>query len=399
MKDRVTLALLVLALVNVVVASSLVHAAAPQAKPPAKRPASAKPAPQPTAPTYFTTSMSPAELAGKQAVIETPSGTIVIDLLPEQAPNHVGHFIKLARDGAYDRTTFHRLIRGGIIQGGDPLSKDPSKAALYGTGGLGALAPEPGAGSHVKGAVSAVLVPGKRDSAGSQFFVCIAPQPALDGQYTVFGRVVRGLGIVNRISEAPVDANGRAADRIEMTRVTIRDAPPAGVEPFSTETVAELASYRATIETSVGDIVVEFFPDKAPNHVRNFLRLAHAGVYDETAFHRVVPGFVIQGGYLGSRTLMLDEAQQALIRPLPPEFTDTPHDKGILSMARGDDPASATTSFFIVTGRSTALDGKYTVFGRVVQGLDIVEKIEGVARNGETPVERIGVRTVTIARR
>src|SRR5512133_1303445 len=82
----------------------------------------------------FTTPFSAAEMASKQAVVNTSMGTIVIDLKPDLAPNHVGYFIKLAREHAYDGTTFHRLIRMAIIQGGDPLSKDPAKASLYGTG-------------------------------------------------------------------------------------------------------------------------------------------------------------------------------------------------------------------------------------------------------------------------
>ena len=76
-------------------------------------------------------------MTAKQAVVNTTAGAFVIDLRPDLAPNHVGHFIKLAREGAYDRTIFHRVLRHGIIQGGDPLSKDPAKSALYGTGGLG----------------------------------------------------------------------------------------------------------------------------------------------------------------------------------------------------------------------------------------------------------------------
>ncbi len=362
---------------------------------PAQKP---KPAAAPAVPAFFTTPLTPSELAGKQAVLETSRGRIVIDLLPEQAPNHVGYFIKLARDGAYNGTTFHRVIKHGIIQGGDPLSKDPAQRGLYGTGGLGVLRAEPGAGAHVAGAVSAVLVPGKRDSAGAQFFICVTPQAALDGQFTVFGRVVEGMAAVTRLSEVDADEKGRPVERADITSVTIRDAPVAGPEPFSTESVAELATIRAIIDTDRGAITVEFFPDKAPAHVRNFLRLASLGIYEGTAFHRVVPGFVIQGGYMGSRTSPMDEAQSKAIRTLSPEFNDTLHDKGILSMARGDDPASASTSFFIVTGRSTALDGKYTAFGRVVAGMDVVEGIERVQLNGETPIVRVDVRGVRIVR-
>jgi len=356
--------------------------------------------PAPAAPqALFTTALTNEQLSGKQAVIETTAGRIVIDLLPEKAPNHVGYFIKLAQEGAYNGTTFHRLIKHGIVQGGDPLSKDPARSAQYGTGGLRALAFEPGAGSHVRGAVSSVLVPGNRDSAGAQFFICVTPQPALDGQFTVFGHVVEGIGIVTKISEAPVDGAGKATERIEMTSVTIRDAPPAGAVPFSADSPAELAAYRAVLETSLGNITVEFLPDKAPNHVRNFLRLAAAGVYDRTAFHRVVPGFMIQTGYLGSKQLVMDEAQQQLVGTLQPEFNDTIHDKGIVSMARGEDPASASTSFFIVTARVPALDGTYTAFGRVIDGMSVVEAIEQVPRDGEAPTTRVELLRVRVDKR
>ena len=91
---------------------------------------------------FFTSTLPESELRNKQAVLETIHGTIVIDLLPDAAPNHVAHFITRAREGAYDGTTFHRVISMGIIQGGDPLSKDPAKSAQYGTGGLNLLKPE-----------------------------------------------------------------------------------------------------------------------------------------------------------------------------------------------------------------------------------------------------------------
>lgn len=337
--------------------------------------------------------------SSRQAVIETSMGTIVLDLLAESAPKHVAHFVARAKEGAYDGTAFHRVIAMGIIQGGDPLSKDPALKDKYGTGGLGVLRFEPNDEKHTRGAVSAVLVPGKRDSAGSQFFICVTDQPTLDGQYTVFARVAEGINVAQKISTAPADAKAAPAERIEVRRVTIRDKPPPVPEPFVSESAADLAAHRAIVETSLGNIVLEFFPDRAPNHVRNFLRLAQAGVYDGTAFHRVVRGFVIQGGHLPTRTGPLTESQQAFVRNLQPEFNDTPHDKGTLSMARLDDPASANTSFFIVTARTPALDGKYTVFGRAVEGLDVVEKIEASPVNGETPATRIDVTRVSIVKK
>jgi peptidyl-prolyl cis-trans isomerase B (cyclophilin B) len=114
------------------------------------------------------------------------------------------------------------------------------------------------------------------------------------------------------------------------------------------------------------------------------------------AFHRVAPGFVIQTGSLTSRERPLTEKQQKIVHALQPEFNDTKHVKGIVSMARGDDPASATTSFFICTGTSTALDGQYTAFGRVVDGMAAVEAIESSPRNGETPTGKIDLRTIRV---
>jgi len=354
-------------------------------------PATQKPAAQ----VPFTTPLSLAEMSGKQAVVNTSAGNVVIDLRPDLAPNHVGYFMKLARERAYDGTVFHRVIRMAIVQGGDPLSKDPAKTSLYGTGGLGVLKAELSSEHATRGAVAAVLQPNKPDSAGSQFFICVTDQPALDGKYTIFGRVAEGMDVVQKISESPADPEGRPADRIVISSITIRDTPPPEPEPFSTESVSALAQYRAVLETSVGPITVELFPDKAPEHVRNFLRLAELGVYDGTTFHRVVKGFVVQTGAMNTRG-PLTEKQRKYVHTLKPEFSDTPHVKGILSMARGDDPASATTSFFIVTGPAPSLDGKYTVFGRVVDGLPVVEAIDQAPVNGETPLTRIELTKVRI---
>jgi cyclophilin family peptidyl-prolyl cis-trans isomerase len=215
-------------------------------------------------------------MSGKQAVVETSAGTFVIDLRPDLAPNHVGYFIKLARSGAYDGTIFHRVVRHGIIQGGDPFSKDPTKTQLYGSGGLGVLTAEVSAEKYSRGTVAAVLQPGKPDSAGSQFFICVTEQPGLDAKYTIFGRVSNGLDVVQKISETPADANGAPSARVEIRSVTIRDTPPPEPVPFSIESAADLAALRAVLDTTTGPITIEFFPDKAPEHVRNFLRLAAA---------------------------------------------------------------------------------------------------------------------------
>lgn len=173
---------------------------------------------------FFTTPLSVEEMAGKEALVETTMGDFVIGFFPEAAPNHVGYFLKLAADGAYDGTTFHRVIRYGIIQGGDPITKDPEARNRYGTGGLGVLKAEFNDEPHTRGTVSAVRIPGKPDSAGSQFFVCVTDQPSLDGHYTVFGRVVEGIDVVQAISEIPADENTMAMERVEIVSVTVQDA-------------------------------------------------------------------------------------------------------------------------------------------------------------------------------
>ena len=340
--------------------------------------------------------LQPAASIPKQAVIDTSAGTFVIDLTPETAPNQTAYFIKTATDGGYDGTIFHRVIKYGMVQGGDPLTKDPSKRTLYGTGGLNVVKAEARAPKLTRGSVAAVMVPGKPDSAGAQFFIVLVDQPTLDNQYTVFGKVADGIEVLQKISETAVDDKGLAVDRIEIKHVTIRDTP---AEPFINETPQELGAYRGLLDTSAGPIAIEFFTDKAPNTVRQFMRLAAAGVYNGMAFHRVAPGFVIQTGALSSRTAPLTEKQQQLVHNLPPEFNDTKHVKGIVSMARGEAADSAQTSFFICTGASTALDGQYTAFGRVVDGMAAVDAIEASPRNGETPTARVELRSVRIEKK
>ena len=172
---------------------------------------------------FFTTPLSVEEMASKQAVVETTMGNFVIEFLPEVAPNHVGYFLKLASEGAYDGTSFHRVIKYGIIQGGDPLTKDPAARDRYGTGGLGVLAAEFSEEKHTRGAVSAVRIPGKPDSAGSQFFICVTDQLPLDGQYSVYGRVVEGIEVVQKISEVPADEKTMATERVEIVSVKVRE--------------------------------------------------------------------------------------------------------------------------------------------------------------------------------
>jgi len=190
----------------------------------ASAPASAQaPSKKAAAPPRTAAAPAPAVAPGTEAVVETAKGSFTIRLLPEVAPRHAALFVKTAEAGGYDGTTFHRVIVGGIIQGGDPLTKDPGKVSQYGTGGLGLLKAELSERPFVRGTVAAVRRPSSLDSAGTQFFVCLAPQPALAGQYTIFGEVTSGMEVVDQISTTPVDGD-KARERVEMK---VRVHPPA----------------------------------------------------------------------------------------------------------------------------------------------------------------------------
>lgn len=133
----------------------------------------------------------------------------------------------------------------------------------------------------------------------------------------------------------------------------------------------------AKIQTKHGEIEVEFFPDVAPKHVENFKKLALTGFYDGSLFHRIVPGFVIQGGDPLTKSAA-DKGRWGTGGPgwnVKAEFNKKPHSRGVLSMARAMDPNSAGSQFFIVLKDSNFLDGQYTVFGKVKSGMDVVDKI------------------------
>jgi peptidyl-prolyl cis-trans isomerase B (cyclophilin B) len=156
-------------------------------------------------------------MAETKAVIETKFGNIELKFFPDVAPNHVDNFIQLAKKGFYNGTTFHRVIPGFMIQGGDPNSKDPNNFKL-GMGGPGyKLKAEFNDRSHKKGILS-MARSGHPDSAGSQFFICVADAPGLDKQYTVFGEVTSGIEVADEIVNQPRDRSkgDRPNDRIEM---------------------------------------------------------------------------------------------------------------------------------------------------------------------------------------
>ena len=161
-------------------------------------------------------------MAETRAVIETNLGSIELKFFPEVAPNHVDNFIELAKKGFYDGTTFHRVIPGFMIQGGDPNSKEHDKSR-HGMGGPGyTVKAEFNNRPHKRGTLSMARA-ADPDSAGSQFFICVADSPFLDGNYTVFGEVISGMETVDRIVDQPRDARDNPDGRVEMKVKIVED--------------------------------------------------------------------------------------------------------------------------------------------------------------------------------
>ena len=170
----------------------------------------------------------------------------------------------------------------------------------------------------------------------------------------------------------------------------------------------------AVISTNFGDMVVEFYPDIAPMHVESFMALANEEYFNGTTFHRVIPGFMIQGGDPNSRNenrathgtggragkfFGLGNEEDPSTWLIPQEFSDTPHVKGVLSMARTNDPNSASSQFFVCHDNANFLDNNYTVFGKVIDGLDIIDEIANVAKDqNDNPLERVEM-SIRIAKR
>jgi peptidyl-prolyl cis-trans isomerase B (cyclophilin B) len=150
---------------------------------------------------------------------------------------------------------------------------------------------------------------------------------------------------------------------------------------------------RAIIDTRFGEMEIEFLPDKAPGHVKNFVDLAKKKFYDGTTFHRVIPGFMIQGGDPNTRDQKGPRANHGTGGPgynIKAEFNDTPHKRGVVSMARSQNPDSAGSQFFIVVKDSGFLDRQYTAFGRVVRGMEVADQIVGSERDArDNPNERV----------
>jgi peptidyl-prolyl cis-trans isomerase B (cyclophilin B) len=190
------------------------------------------PAEAPAAPT------APAPAPAKElAVIKTSKGEITVEFWEDVAPKTVANFKKLAKEGFYNGTAFHRIIKGFMIQGGDPNTKDPSKEGIYGMGDPGyKIKAEFNDKKHERGVLSMARSMDP-DSAGSQFFICLDPAPFLDRQYTGFGRVLKGEDVLLKIGDTPVASNGRERSKptervtVESVKIVASPETPASAAP------------------------------------------------------------------------------------------------------------------------------------------------------------------------
>lgn len=168
-------------------------------------------------------------------------------------------------------------------------------------------------------------------------------------------------------------------------------------EPFDGASVEKMAQQCVTLETEAGNIVMEMLPDSAPENVRNFLNLSATGAFDTTTFSRVVKDFVIQGGNLSTSEKWGIELMKRMTHKLPDEPGLIKHVRGIVSMARPNEPNSATTNFFILVGNGPNLDGKFSAFGRVTSGMEVADAINHAPTEGEKPSKPVHITKATVA--
>jgi peptidyl-prolyl cis-trans isomerase B (cyclophilin B) len=174
--------------------------------------------------------------------------------------------------------------------------------------------------------------------------------------------------------------------------------PAPVVEPFDKSDVKAMAAKCVTLDTEAGSIEMELYPEHAPETVRNFLNLTAQGLFDTTTFSRVVKGFVIQGGDIWTRTGGVNYAIGTRARrTIPDEPNRILHERGVVSMARGDEANTATTNFFILVDKASYLDGKFAAFGRVTRGMDVVDAINKVPAAEEKPEKPVRIRKAAIA--
>jgi len=201
--------------------------------------------------------------------------------------------------------------------------------------------------------------------------------------------LVLGVTTVRAQSNGPIEPPKKANARTEAT------ALPA--EPFDGASVEKMASQCVTLETELGNIEIGFMPEVAPEAVRNFLNLSATGALDTTTFSRVVKGFVIQGGNLSTSEKWSAELAKRMTHKLPDEPGIVKHLRGIVSMARTDEPNSGTTHFFILVGPGPHLDSKFSAFGTVTKGMEVADAINEAPGENEKPEKAVKINRAVVS--
>jgi len=211
-------------------------------------------------------------------------------------------------------------------------------------------------------------------------------------------RVSLGVALMLAVHGA-VKAQNPTPNTEAPKKVNIRppESKAARPEPFDGASVEKMSDQCVTLDTENGAIVIEMLPAAAPESVRNFLNLAETGALDTTTFSRVVKGFVIQGGNLSTSENWNAELAARMSRHLPDEPGNLKHVRGIVSMARGDEPNSATTHFFILVADGPHLDGKFAAFGRVIRGMEVADAINRAPSENEKPVVPVRIKHADVS--
>jgi peptidyl-prolyl cis-trans isomerase B (cyclophilin B) len=204
---------------------------------------------------------------------------------------------------------------------------------------------------------------------------------------------VEGIEVVDKISQQPVAPDQLAAKPIKILSAKL---VAKQVEPFVGASVDELRR-NVVVKTTLGTLKIKMEPDWAPETVRNFLKLAQTGWYKGTTFHRIIKDFMFQGGLPESRVGSQSHPADRWVRLVKDEFrSDIKHTRGVISMAHSDQRDSALTSFFIMFADASNLDGQYAAFGKVIEGLDVIDQFAKQDLQGEKPVQTIQILDVTV---
>ena len=333
-------------------------------------------------------------------------GKMTLELYHDKAPATVENFVSLTCDGFYDGTVFHRIVSGFMIQGGDNDgdgiggSEKTITGEFFSNGFFNDL-------KHERGVISMART-NDPNSASSQFFIMHEANEGLDGNYAAFGKVIDGLDVVDKIAAVETTYNAYGTEKsvptkeVKLEYVVIletydREGPDAAEDTSADAPKSDPVKVEMKVK-KFGTITLELYPDTAPKTVDNFVNLAKSGFYNGTVFHRIVSGFMIQGG----------AGEEDKVKTIDGEFytngfkNDLKHERGVISMARTDDPNSASSQFFICHEAAPHLDGNYAAFGKVIDGLDTVDKIAAVevfdngAGEKSEPGEEVVIESVTV---